>query len=396
MQEIDLTIFERGRDKELILPLLAEFERVHKIHVNLEMLHWETGWSKLVGVALYGHGPDLSEVGSTWVMDFVRMNAVSHLTPNEIARLGGEQEFFPMNWRSGVISGAEGETQTVCAIPWTSDVRMAYYRRDLFQKAGLDPIQVFAHVHGLPTAIQKLKASGVDLPLALATQRSRNDLHLMASWLWDMGGDFLTPDGNRVSFDSPEALHGMKHYFELGKHISETRRRIDDAEVDQLFIAGDAAMVFSGWWILVDAQMSASIRSNVAVTAMPGASFVGGTHLLPWKHSRKREQAFLLADFLVKRSAEYNIFPPYSLPAYIPSWDKIHFIQEPHFSIILDAMKNGRSFSIGQLWGLVEKRLTDAMPIVWEKVFETGVDSVEQVLADTIVPLAHRINITLE
>jgi hypothetical protein len=84
------------------------------------------------------------------------------------------------------------------------------------------------------------------------------------------------------------------------------------------------------------------------------------------------------------------------LPAYIPSWDKIDFLEEPHFSIILNAMKNGRSFSIGQLWGLVEKRLTDAMPIVWEKVFETGVDSVEQVLDETIVPLAHRINITME
>lgn len=395
MQELDLTIFERGRDKELILPLLAEFERLHKIHVNLEMLNWESGWSKLVGVALYGHGPDLSEVGSTWVMDFVRMNAVSDLTPNEIIRLGGEKAFFPVNWRSGV-PGGEGEAQVACAIPWTSDVRLAYYRRDLFQKAGLDPAQVFAHVHALPEAIQTLKASGVDVPLVLATQRSRNDLHLMASWLWDMGGDFLTPDGSRVAFDSPQALHGMKHYFELGKHISEARRRVDDTEVDQLFIAGEAAMVFSGWWILVEPQMSASVRSNVAVTAMPKASFVGGTHLLPWKHSRKREQAFLLADFLVKHSAEYNIFPTYSLPAYIPSWDKIDFLEEPHFSVILNAMKNGRSFSIGQLWGLVEKRLTDAMPIVWEKVFETGVDSVEQVLADTIVPLAHRINLTME
>lgn len=396
MQELDLTIFERGIGKELILPLLAEFESQHKVHVNLELLHWESGWSQLVGVALYGHGPDLSEVGSTWVMDFVRMNAVGHLKPNEVMRLGGENEFFPMNWRSGVVPAKGDEPQTTCAIPWTSDVRLAYYRRDLFEKAGLDPAQVFGRTHALPTAIEALKASGVELPLAFSTQRSRNDLHLMASWLWDMGGDFLTPDGSRVAFDSPQGLHGMKHYFELGQYIPEARRRMDDAEADQLFLSGDAAIVFSGWWLLTDAHMAPVVRENLGVVAMPGGSFVGGTHLLPWKHSRNREQAILLAEFLVKRSAEFNIFPPYSLPAYIPSWEMIKFLDAPYLSVVLDALKKGRGFSIGQLWGLVEKRLTDAMPIVWDKVFDSGVDSVGQVLDETIVPLAHRINITME
>ena len=396
MQEIELTIFDRGERAELVKPLLDEFERSYKIHVKLELLNWEAGWSKLLEVALYGNGPDLSEVGSTWVMDFVRMNAVSSLTSAEVLRLGSEQDFFPMNWRSGVVPGRPGEVPTTWAIPWTSDVRLAYYRQDLFEKAGLDPVRVFEHVHALPQTIQTLQTGGVELPLAFSTQRSRINLHLLASWLWDMGGEFLTSDGNRVALDTPEALHGMRHYFELGKHIPESRRKMDDAEADQLFISGAAAMVFSGWWILAHAQMEPEIRNNLRIAAMPGASFVGGTHLLAWKHSRKREQAFMLAEFLVKRSANYNVFPTYSLPAYIPGWEKVQFFAKPQLEIVLNALKKGRSFPIGQLWGLVEKRLTDAMPIIWERVFEKGGDAVEQTLSETIVPLARRINITLE
>jgi multiple sugar transport system substrate-binding protein len=396
MQEIELTIFDRGDKGQLIQPLLDEFERSYKIHVKLQTLNWEAGWSKLVEVALYGNGPDLSEVGSTWVMDFVRMNAVSNLSPAEVIRLGTEKDFFPMNWRSGVVPAKNDDGPITWAIPWTSDVRLAYYRRDLFEKAGLDPAHTFEHVDSLPETIRILKSKGTTLPLALPTQRSRINLHIMASWLWDAGGDFLIQDGNRVAFDSPEALCGMRQYFQLGEHIPVVHRKMDDLEADQFFIAGDAAMVFSGWWILANDDIRAGLRENISMMAMPGASFVGGTHLLPWKHSRKREQAFLLADFMVKRSAEYNIFPAYSLPAYIPAWKKVQFIAEPYFNAVFDALQKGHSFPIGQLWGLVEKRLTDVLPIVWERVLNSDGNDVEKILAEMIVPLARRINITLE
>lgn len=397
MQEIELSIFDRGEKGTLIQPLLDEFERSFKIHVKLQLLNWEAGWSKLVEVALYGNGPDLSEVGSTWVMDFVRMHAVSNLTTGEVIRLGSEKDFFPTNWRSGVVHAKHDEFPTTWAIPWTSDVRLAYYRHDLFEKANLDPTHAFEHVDSLFETIHVLKSKGVELPLALSTQRSRINLHLLASWLWDAGGDFLTADGNQVAFDSPEALRGMCQYFQLGQHIPDAYRKIDDLEADHLFVSKNAAMVFSGWWMLANnTTMTPAIRENISMTSMPGASFVGGTHLLPWKHSRKREQAFLLAEFMVKHSAEYNIFPAYSLPAYIPAWEKVRFIAEPYFSAVLDALQRGRSFPIGQLWGLVEKRLTDAIPIVWEKVLNENADNVENILAETIVPLARRINITLE
>ena len=137
-------------------------------------------------------------------------------------------------------------------------------------------------------------------------------------------------------------------------------------------------------------------RDNLGMMAMPGASFVGGTHLLTWKHTRNREKTLALADFLVKRSAEYNIFPAYGLPAYVPGWDKVHFIAEPYFSTLLDALQKGRSFPSGQLWGLVEKRLVDAIPIVWEKVLNADEQDIDKILGETIVPLAERINMTLE
>ncbi len=396
MQEIELSIFDRGDHGTLIQLMLDEFEQAHKVHVNLQVLDWEAGWSNLVEFALYGNGPDLSEVGSTWVMDFVRMNAVSNLSSGEIMRIGSERDFFPSNWNSGIAASSQSQASILWAIPWTSDVRLAYYRRDLFEKANIDPAHTFEHIDSLTEAVQTLKTRNVALPVILPALRSRINLHNMASWIWDAGGDLLTTDGNRVAFDSQEALRGMRYYFQLGQYIPENRHKITDMEADQLFFSGEAAITFSGAWILIDPNMAPTVRDNMSIAAMPGASFVGGTHLLTWKHSRKREPALALANFLVKQSAEHNMFPTYSLPAYIPSWEKVHFIAEPYFSTILDALQKGRSFPIGQLWGLVEKRLVDAIPTIWEKVLESDGSDIETILAQNITPLARRINMTLE
>ncbi len=395
MHEIELTIFDRGDQGALIQHMLDEFEQVHKIHVNLQLLDWEAGWSKLVEFALYGNGPDLSEVGSTWVMDLVRMNAVSNISPSEMTHVGEEKDFFPSNWNSGIVATSTGQPPLIWAIPWTSDVRLAYYRRDLFEKANIDPTHVFEHIDSLTQAIQTL-AKSVTLPVALSTQRSRINLHNLASWIWDAGGDFLTSDRNQVAFDSPKSLRGMSHYFQLGKYIPANRHKVTDAEADRLFLSGEAATNFSGAWILIDPSMAPIVRDNLSVVAMPSASFVGGTHLLTWKHSRKRDSALTLIDFMVKHSAEHNIFPAFTLPAHIPSWEKIHFIAEPYFSIIIEALQQGRNFPIGRLWGLVEKRLVDTIPIIWEKVLDADGNDIETILAQNVTPLARRINMTLE
>ncbi len=397
MQEIELTVFNRGDEGALIQPLLDEFERTHNTHVRFEILEWAEGWSKLVEFALYGHGPDLSEVGSTWLMDIVRMNAINSLSPSEMTHIGGEKDFIPTNWNSAITKTSTSTTPVVWAIPWTSDIRMAYYRRDLFEKADIDPTHTFEHSDSISQAIATLKTKDATPPVTVATLHSRNNLHILASWIWDAGGDLIAPDGKRVAFNSPQSLRGMSSHFQLGKYIPANRRKIVDVESDQLFMSGEAAIIFSGYWIVRDLALSTpTVRDNLGMQAMPGASFVGGSHLLTWKHSRKRELALALADFLVKNSAEHNLFPRYGLPAYIPSWEKVHFLAEPYFTTLFEALQKGRSFPISQLWGLVEKRLADAIPTIWEKVWDADAAKVENILAEIIVPLAERINMTLE
>jgi len=74
--EIEFSIMDSS-NLPAIETLLAQFEAETHIHVNVRTLEWDTAWSDLVKVAIYGDGPDVSEIGSTWLGDLVAMNAVA-------------------------------------------------------------------------------------------------------------------------------------------------------------------------------------------------------------------------------------------------------------------------------------------------------------------------------
>ncbi len=394
MREITLSLYDRGEGTNVaIQPLLDEFERKHHIHVNLKLYGWAESWAKLVEIALYGHGPDLSELGTTGVLDFVRMNALINFSPAELNIIGSEKDFFLINWRSSVVPGPSGDAPIVWAMPWTADIRLIFYDRKLVERAKIETATGFQNIDAIDETIGKLRDFS-ELPIAFSTLNTQINLHNLASWIWDAGGDLMAPDGKQVAFDSEKALRGIHSFFRLGRFLPAEYHKTDQFESERLFLSGKAAILCSGYWIIRDAPNDPTVLENIGIAAMPGASFVGGTNLAIWKHSLDREGALLLLDFLVKESAEYKLFPLFGLPAHVPSWKKVQFMEEPYFTILRDALQNGRTFPVGELWGLVEKRLVDAIPAVWERVLASDQSDIDKILADTIVPLAQRLNMS--
>ena len=75
------------------------------------------------------YGPDISEVGSTWVGDLISMNALRPFSASDIAVLGGKEPFLPAVWeRTRLI----GDSRT-WSVPWLLDLSAVFFRRDLFQ-----------------------------------------------------------------------------------------------------------------------------------------------------------------------------------------------------------------------------------------------------------------------
>ncbi|CAG0937103.1 Diacetylchitobiose binding protein DasA [Thermoflexales bacterium] len=398
MEELEFSVFDHGAEPIAILrSLLADFEAKQRVRVRLTVLPFAGAWATTVRMALYEDGPDVSAIGSSWVGDFVRMNALRPYRENEVRALGNAESFLAASWQSATLPDIRLSTApTVWAMPWLADTRIICYRRDLLAQAGVSAATAFQSPVQLEHVLQGLRDHGLHTPLVFPTRSSRLAVHNLASWVWGAGGDFLDERDGTLLLDRAATLAGMQSYFRLGRYLSESARRCDEAQADELFRTGQAAITFSGHWLLQDRRFDPERRANLGTAPMMGVPFVGGYHLVIWQYSRKVQAALKLVEYLAGRQAPHALYPAFGLPARIEILEQAEALRQPPFDIYAPMLQSGRSFPSGRLWGLIEKHLVDVIPAIWEDVLASPDPDLTTLLDRHITPLAHRLRLTLK
>jgi len=388
-QELELSIM--APSAENVQSLLVEFEARYHIHVRLRLWSWDTGWSDLIKVALYSDGPDVSEIGTTWLGDLVAMNALHSFTPYEIAALGKSSAFLPSAWQASHLVGQP----EVWAIPWFVGARLIFYRRNLLQQAGIDEHTAFQTAEQLDHTLSRLQESGVPVPWTVPTGLTRSTLLNIASWVWGAGGDFVTPDGKRTLFSQPQARAGLRAYFALGRFLAPTVRLLNGLQPDNQFTGDEGtAMTMSGSWLFAGA--GPKLMTQLGVALPPGASFVGGSHLVMWKHMHKPEAAMKLIQFLTETQAQITHSQRVGLlPSRLDALASPPFSTDPLWQLTIQGLMKGRSFPVTRSWGLMEDRLTSELHAVWTEVFSNPDLDLDAVIAKHMNPLAQRLDLVL-
>src|SRR5512133_2173581 len=179
MEEITLSVMRNTLETEPVLRrVLDAFEREHNIHVNLQMLAWETAHQEIKQFAIRQRGPDVSTMGTTWVAELVSMNALRPFTRPDIAGFSHPEEFISATWDSAV----GGTDKALLAVPWLADTYVLHYRRDMFAKAGIDPTTAFESLSAIDDTVRRLSEAGVEIPIQLPFHYDRFCLmHSLAS-----------------------------------------------------------------------------------------------------------------------------------------------------------------------------------------------------------------------
>jgi multiple sugar transport system substrate-binding protein len=242
MIQLELSIM--ANDAELansLNPLLKVFEERHHIHVNLTAIPWNNGWSEISKYGIYGHGPDVSEIGTTWIGSLAAMQTLKPFTPQQVRAVGGAEAFFDTNWQSGLFAGMSQPF----AIPWLGDVLVLYFWKDILEKAGIsEPQTAFTGHAAFVKTLEKLQESGIPFPLALTTFKQNRNLHEASGWIWGAGGHLLSPDQKQVTFHEPAALNGLRQYFSLHRFMSPETLKLSKST--DLFTPEKAVVVIDG------------------------------------------------------------------------------------------------------------------------------------------------------
>jgi multiple sugar transport system substrate-binding protein len=393
MEEITFSFFDRGRDvPDHIKDLVDQFEHDQGIRVRLETIPWTMGWARMVEVALYHSGPDVSEIGNSWAGDLTRMESLRPFSQIEVKSITGQDEFFPSVWDS--VGKAKEDPSAVYSIPWTADARAVIYRRDWLSKAGVDESTAFDDTNRFEQALAGLKSNRTPTPLVLPTKRTSLTIHNLASWVWEAGGSFLSPDNQTILFDQPQALKGSIAYFRLSRFLGEAAHLMNDYDAYEQFYSGKAAVTLGGSWNLHSTAMSEEVHANIGVRPMPGVPFVGGNHLVIWNHTRHEMAALKFIEFLQTEAAAKLIYPQFGLPVRPGDWSWAPF-DSPQYQVLKQSIQKGRGFPTGQLWGLVEKRLTDVLADIWANVLKDPEADPSEMIEGQIKGLANRLRLTL-
>jgi multiple sugar transport system substrate-binding protein len=373
---------------------LAEFAEQNKTEVVIEEQPWPNLWNRLKEIALHEHDVNLAEIGSTWLGSIVGMQAARPFRPEEVARLGGSESFVPASCDSAMMSGA-GDKR-IWAIPWFVDTRAIVYWRDMLEEAGVDEETAFQTPEDMERTLASLQAAGFDTPWVCPTDNSVLTVHSMASWIWQKGGNILSEDGKSAAFTSPEAMEGIRQYFSLHKYLPQDLHPMGEGDSFDWFGNRKAAVTITGPWIRSTFRglgVGEDMLANLGTAAPPGPAFVGGTHLVIWRHALARHERITLKLIECLTSARVQSSEMITeLPARVDVLNAPPYSDDPYWRIFSQALQGGRSFPCVPLWGTVEDRMRNTLAAIWISLNENPEQDIDGVLELHLGRLAKQLN----
>jgi len=299
--------------RPILRTFIDEFERRRPdLRVNLTIHPWTLAWDRLMDVVkgkYPGPFPDVIQMGTTWVGTLFYLDALDKVPDEGIFQ--SEKDGSAFVWDPGLPAEVN---EGLYSVPWFIDIRVLYYRRDVFEKLNLK-LENLSDWKGFYQSCLEIKKSldrggpvhDLLAPLAIPGQSLSVMMHDIAPWIWEAGSDFCSEDLTQGQLSSPGSLTGCEFYFDL---INEGFMPIPNTALPYgNFFTGHYVMQFTGSWP-IDSFLNPKsnlyvpvVGDNFGVAPFPAGpkgryTFLGGSNLGVMGTSSKKELAWEFVKFL--------------------------------------------------------------------------------------------------
>jgi multiple sugar transport system substrate-binding protein len=348
--------------------ILRPFEKETGIDVEVQLVGWDVQFDRIRNAAVSGKGPDVTQAGTTQVPFFAALGGFDDLS-DRVDDIGGDDAYAPGVWQTTQVSGRDG----VYAVPWFTEARSIYYRKDLLEKAGVDPETAFTDWDAFKATLRKLKDSGaVDNKETYAYgspgKQAFDLVHHVMPFVWDAGGAELSEDATASTIDSPEAQEGVEFIADLLPEglYDPTALEKDAQQVEDSFKAGRLAVWIGGPWVLAarerkdDDTWAPEVRRNVGVAPMPAGpsgeayTFVGGSNLMMFENAENKDAAWQLMRYLSEDDTQTAYADLMGMfPARLDPQEQAAE-KDANYAAFYEAIQDGRTYAPIPQWGQVE------------------------------------------
>ncbi len=284
--------------------------------------------------------------------------------------IGGDAAYPEGVWTTTQMAGQDG----IWAVPWFTEARAIYYRKDALEKAGVDRggrVRRLGRDDRDAAGDQGQGAGAASSAVRLTRQeglRPRPSRHAVRVGR----GRGRAERGQHASptINSPEAAEGLAYFGDLLQKglYDKSQLQRDGTQVETQFKGGRIAVWIGGPWTLrVDlpyrrrelgrrplARTSASRRCPTAPGGDEGFTFVGGSNLMMFKSAKNKDAAWELMkfmstdDFQTKYAELLGMFPSRSEP------QQAIAAKDPGYESWYDAIQQGRTYAPIPQWAQIE------------------------------------------
>jgi multiple sugar transport system substrate-binding protein len=332
----EVTVWAMGEEGKKLKGMAEKFEEENKdITVKVQAIPWANAHDKLLTAVASGNGPDVVQLGTTWIPEFADAGALLDLT----SHLDDYPEFKSENYFAGSAQTMKYDDQVI-GVPWYIDTRVLYYRTDLLKEVGYD--QAPSTWDELKDAAEKLNARGDDV---YGLDIDRNDQITPYIFAWQNGYEFEGKD--KMNFESPEFKEAIKYYasfFQEG--ISPTA---DGMDIVQAFKDGVKPMFFSGpWMINIINDQAPDLKDKWAVAVMPtketNTSSIGGSVFSVFHNSEHVEESLKFISYMNKVDTQMEwLDVSNTLPSRVDAWEEPKLKEDPLLSVFGKQLENTKA-----------------------------------------------------
>jgi len=305
---LEIKFWAMGREGEIVPELLKEFERENPgVRVLVQQVPWSAAHEKLLTAFAGDSLPDVAQMGNTWIAEFAALHAIASLDEMaEASPVIEEQDYFP-----GILA-TNRIADTLYGVPWYVDTRLLFYRQDILRAAGIGrPPRDWAEWMQAATAV-KHHVGNNNFALFVPV----NDFEMQVSLALQQGVPLLREGDRYGNFSSPELVFALDFYLDFfRKGLAPAASESAISNVWDEFARGYFTFYLTGPWNIGEfrRRLPAELKDKWMTAILPGpsgpgASTAGGSSLVVFKHSKHKEMAFWLIEFLSRPDIQQQFY----------------------------------------------------------------------------------------
>ncbi len=337
---LEIKFWAMGREGEIVPELLKEFEHDNPgVHVLVQQVPWTAAHEKLLTAFVGDALPDVGQMGNTWISEFASLDALAGM--NEMANVSSiieEQDYFPGIWATNRIG------DVLCGLPWYVDTRLLFYRQDILRAAGVGrPPSDWAEWMQAATAVKQYVGNN-----KFALFVPVNDFEMQVSLALQQGVPLLREGDRYGNFSSPELVAALDFYLDFfRKGLAPASSESAISNVWDEFARGYFTFYLTGPWNIGEfrRRLPADLQDDWMTAILPGpsgpgASTAGGSSLVVFEHSKHKDAAFRLVEFLSRPDIQQQFYElSGNLPPRRSSWRGDRLELDPYVVAFRDQLE---------------------------------------------------------